>query len=263
MEFITRKKKPKTVVSDNLSEVYSHDLQLYATPPENEISLMEFEELAFDRLKLLRILEETTQKGLKIYSKSWIEVVMTDLRKQGLTKYIYLLEPRNETLSLQARRADHLSHFILRLAYCRSNDLRRWFLSREIEWFKLRFIKIAERNPLEIKRFLDINKLVYESISTQTKQQLRTQLYDSGCDHIESIEFYKVHFTKVLSLVKNRRVYIKHGFAYIPESELITCILFLFRTQLNQSLAVSPILLLINNILYNLNSSIQVVKYLY
>ena len=34
---------------------------------------------------------------------------------------------------------DHASHFVLRLAYCRAEELRRWFLTHESELFKARF----------------------------------------------------------------------------------------------------------------------------
>ena len=34
---------------------------------------------------------------------------------------------------------DQVSHFVLRLAYCRTEELRRWFLAHESELFKARF----------------------------------------------------------------------------------------------------------------------------
>ena len=34
---------------------------------------------------------------------------------------------------------DQISHFILRMAYCRTEELRRWFLTNECILFKIRF----------------------------------------------------------------------------------------------------------------------------
>lgn len=34
---------------------------------------------------------------------------------------------------------DIVSHYILRLAYCRTAELRKWLLTTESDWFKLRF----------------------------------------------------------------------------------------------------------------------------
>lgn len=34
---------------------------------------------------------------------------------------------------------DIVSHYILRLAYCRTAELRKWLLTTECDWFKLRF----------------------------------------------------------------------------------------------------------------------------
>ncbi|KAL5706512.1 hypothetical protein ACHQM5_024672 [Ranunculus cassubicifolius] len=34
---------------------------------------------------------------------------------------------------------DIISHFVLRLVYCRTDDLRKWFLSMETTLFRYRF----------------------------------------------------------------------------------------------------------------------------
>ncbi|KAK4880064.1 hypothetical protein RN001_008210 [Aquatica leii] len=263
MEFGTRRKKLKIVESDSLSELYPLDLQFYDTPPGSEISLTEFEELALERLQLLRILEQATQKGNKIYSRGWFDVIQSDLKKHKLIKFLNFLEPRDDAHMLQSRRADHISHFILRLAYCRSENLRSWFLARELEWFKSKFMVIAERKPENIKKFLQANNLVYNCLKSDEKQKLLTILLSStaGIDDVSVLEFYKVPFIEVYNLVSSRRVLVKNGMAYIPNSELVTCVQFLFRTKLSEALAYASHIIpklddeRLNNLLQNIHTS--------
>lgn len=236
-----RRRRAVKVLSDCLSDTYPHDLQLYLIPPGNEITLTEFEDLALERLQVLRILEQATQKGHRTYSDDWKNCVKADLRKENLKGYMKLLGFAGiaDEHDYQARRADHISHFILRLAFCRTEDLRRWFLSREMELFKLRFSNLNQAN---ITKFLQINKLDYYPITEDERESIKNELMEStaglssACTDI--VEFYKVPFQQVCSLVRSRRVYLSKGFAYIPNSELVVCILTTFRTQLSKALAV-------------------------
>lgn len=237
-----RRRKPLKLFSDSLIDLYPHDLQLYRIPPSNEITLSEFEDLALERLQVLRILEQATQKGHKTFSDDWKNCVKADLRKENLKGYLKLLGfsgSANEP-DYQARRADHISHFILRLAFCRSDDLRRWFLSRELELFRLRFSNLSRHS---IKKFLELNKLDYVPITEEEKDSIKNELIECTAGlyntTVDVVDFYKVPFALVCSLVKNRRVFLKKGFAYVPSSELVVCILTTFRVQLNEALAVS------------------------
>ncbi|KAK5646780.1 hypothetical protein RI129_005244 [Pyrocoelia pectoralis] len=241
MDFITRKKFQRKVESDSLSELYPIDLQLYNCPPTNQITLEEFEDLALERLQLLRILEQATQRGNKVFTQGWFDVVQSDLRKQKLIKFLHFFNPRggNEAGVLESRRADHISHYILRLAYCRSEALRAWFLARELEWFKAKFITVSKQKPDVIQTFFTLNNLTYTSISNEEKQELLTSLLKSTAfvDDVSVTNFYKVPFSSVPSLINTRRVFVKSGMAYIPQFELVTCIQAIYRTRLNEALA--------------------------
>ncbi|XP_072382691.1 DNA primase large subunit-like [Diabrotica undecimpunctata] len=219
---------------------YSHDLNMYDKAPDHIIPLNEFEELALERLQLLRIIEQASARGHKQFSEDWKKYIKEELAKLGLKKYLRLLLGYNgqSEQDIQARRADHFSHFILRLAYCRSDDLRRWFLSRELEWFKLRFIV---QNQQGVMKFLQLNNLTYDPISSDIKEKLKQELLASTSGINEgmyySLDFYKVPFTEVLTLVKNRKVLLEHGFAFIPTSELVVSIQTQFRSVLNEALS--------------------------
>lgn len=63
-----------------------------------------------------------------------------------------------------ARRRDHISHFILRLAYCRTEELRRWFIAHESDLFRARFIHCS-RNGSDIKNFMLSNNLHFTPVS--------------------------------------------------------------------------------------------------
>lgn len=238
-----RKKQAQKIITDSLNELYPFDLQMYRIPPGGEIALTEFEDLAVDRLQLLRTIEQATHKGLKLHSDEWVRSIQKDILETDNLKKFYCLVKRSggkstKESTLQARRADHISHFILRLAYCRSADLRRWFVAREIEFFKLRFQFLNED---EVQGFLDINNISYTAISSEEREMLRDQLYNStrGVNQVDMCVFYKIPFTEVGSLVSNRKVYVGGGYAYVPPIELVTCVLSTFRAHLNEALAVS------------------------
>lgn len=116
-------------------EQYPSTLSMYSLPPLDEIGLYEFETFALDRLQVLRAVETA-----RIRCKSDEEI--SKFIDPVLQKHLPL--KRNSRLTSQAaktlfeeRRRDHISHFILRLAYCKNEDLRRWFIKQEAALFKV------------------------------------------------------------------------------------------------------------------------------
>lgn len=114
----------------------------------------------------------------------------------------------------------------------------RWFVTREMEWFKLKFSSLK---PAEIKRFLEINKLNYHPITDDEKSDVKDGLYDStamhGVNKVEIEEFYKVHFTAVPDLIRTRRCYIKGGFAYVSTTDFISIVAGLHEACIEKGLA--------------------------
>ncbi|KAJ3653926.1 hypothetical protein Zmor_013149 [Zophobas morio] len=232
-----RRRLNQPIINDSLSELYRHDLNMYVDPPSQSISLSEFEDIALQRVQLFRIIEQASLKGHKLYTDDWKECIKGDLSKATLKSFIRLMQPYNGQTEAdhQARRIDHISHFILRVAYCRSEELRRWFLSRELEWFRLKF---SEKSAESIRSFLELYKLSYTPISDEEKMELREELTQStsGIFVLDTTAFYKVPFTEVCPLVKNRRVLLKGGYAYVPSYELVVPILSKFRADLSAAL---------------------------
>lgn len=244
MDIKVKRRTVKAVVAGSLAETYPHDLQMYRVPPIGNISLSEFESLAIERLKILRILATvSTLKGHRLYSEEWKEAIYADVKTEGLKHYIKLLRglgQNNQEADLQTRRSDHISHFILRLAYCRSEELRRWFITRELELFKMRFQSLTSEG---VSQFFKSNNLNYVPINEYEKSELLSSLCEStaGLSHVqvEKYHFYKVKFSEVFDLVRNRKVFIMKGYAYIPHTEFVSVLCTQFRAHLKQSLAVA------------------------
>lgn len=247
MDLKIKRKSTKTPITGSLVETYPHDLQMYKVPPIEDITLKEFETLALERLTLLRsLVTATTLKGLRIYSDEWTDYVLGDLRAQGLKYYVKLCEKSQcgtQESDLHARKKDHISHFILRLAYCRTEELRRWFIARETELFRLRFTNLRGE---ALDAFFKINNLCYTSISDEEKNGVILFLRESTSintanqfQNVDNMKFYKVKFYEVLDLVRSRKVYVSGGYAYIPQKDFISVLATQFKTNLKQSLAIA------------------------
>lgn len=131
MEFKTRRNpnRPSTarIGTEDLETIYPHNVMLYHLPPIQDITLQTFEDYAIERVNLLRILEQTTAKNQRILSEDWKNDIKLQMQEVGMKNYLRLIGGHSSTGpdDLLARRKDYISHFILRLAYCRSTELRR------------------------------------------------------------------------------------------------------------------------------------------
>ncbi|XP_053142473.1 DNA primase large subunit isoform X1 [Hemicordylus capensis] len=228
----SNRRKLARLVGDG-QEQYPHSLQFYLQPPTESISLAEFESLAVDRLRLLKVVENlgvTYVKGTENYNKK-LEV---ELRKLKFP-FKALTEDDHD-----ARRKDHISHFILRLAYCQSEDLRRWFIQQEMDLFRYRFNQLSVQLT---ERFLEYANLAYDAIDTTEKQKIAEELRNStpgfGGVKVEECVYYKVPFCDAVDLVRVRRVYFHGGYAYVPQQDIVAIVLNDYRTKLSKALALT------------------------
>uniref|UniRef100_A0A8C2Q7T4 DNA primase large subunit n=1 Tax=Cyprinus carpio TaxID=7962 RepID=A0A8C2Q7T4_CYPCA len=221
MQFPGRRKK---VIGSSQNDLYDHCLQFYGQPPLENISLTEFETFAVERLKLLKSVENI---GVSYVKNS--------------EQYVKKLEAEfSRTSEYEKRRKDHISHFILRLAYCQTEDLRRWFIQQEMDLFRYRFGELTSKHKTD---FLHKNNLKYETVSAEEKKSLKDKLITSSYGlsgiTVEEYDFYKVPFQDALDLVRTRKVYLLAGNAYIPHHEIVTIVLNDFRTRLSKALAMT------------------------
>ncbi|TRZ03656.1 hypothetical protein DNTS_008357, partial [Danionella cerebrum] len=237
MQFFSGRKKK--LVSSCQNDLYDHCLQFYSQPPLENISLNEFETFAVERLKLLKTVENLGVSYVKTtdtYTKK-LDAEMISLQFP-LKADADERKLQGGTSEFEKRRKDHISHFILRLAYCQTEDLRRWFIQQEMDLFRYRFSILPSKNKTD---FLHKNNLKYDTVSAEEKKTLKEKLINSSYGlsgiTLEEYDFYKVPFQDALDLVRARKVFLLAGNAYIPQNEIISIVLNDFRTRLSKALA--------------------------
>jgi len=228
------------------SSEYPTAVQLYTRPPVCDVSLEEFEERAVERLKVLRLLEKHNLGGSTKLSNDWIEKLSADLEKNKLSSYLDLASKGSKVKEthLANRRNDHISHFILRLAYCRTEELRRWFTTHETDLFRLRWTLLMKSNQEALSDFMEEEGLSYTPISGEEKQTLGEALmaatgWGISGHKLEEEDFYRVPWIEAVDLVRARRVLVKGGFAYIPREELLSLVVGVFRSRLSHNLVLT------------------------
>ncbi|KAF8455045.1 eukaryotic and archaeal DNA primase, large subunit-domain-containing protein [Kalaharituber pfeilii] len=218
-----------------LAELYPHRLNFYSTPPTAEISLEQFEQWAIHRL---RILGEIESSQFRNKTPKEIEVTLEPLLKKYLplsaSSYAKLSSKNLETVQLE-RKKDHYSHFILRLAFARSPDLRSRFSRLESFLFRLRF---STDDAKERDAFINSLNLDWDPVPEDEKLLYTEQLSAaSGARIFDSTDsIFKVPWEKVPDLVEARRVFLRHGKAYVPSALQLSLVSAEFTSQLDRAL---------------------------
>lgn len=210
------------------------NLLMYTDPPTEDISIMEFEEMALRRLRVLKVVEDAKER----YGRNFEEL------KETLYKELSKLMPiacggcLAEKLD-EERRWDRISHFILRLAFCKTPEQTKWFIQQELDLFRFRFQREI-RNRSMVTRFLALNNFKVEPLTVLEKDELCDRL--SGANGISAqkarcIEFWKVPFVDALDLVKKRKAYLWGGFAHVSEDDLVIIVCAQLRLIISAAMA--------------------------
>lgn len=171
--------------------------------------------------------EETAE-----YMKSILDKYMP--MRAGTSKSQYLQEERKK---------DHYSHFILRLAFAATEDLRRRFSRLETMLFQLRF---KDDDFIERQSFVRSLNLEWDEVQEAEKRELKDRLLaaaGSGMKTPDEQEWFKVDWERVPVLVEQRRVFVKRGKAYVPQQEQMSLVVAEFTKKLDEALEVCNILL--------------------
>lgn len=138
------------------------------------------------------------------------------------------------------RQKDHYSHFILRLAFASTEDLRRRFSRVESMLFRLRFNNDDLR---ERASFVEGLNLDWEMVNDEERRELSEELRAAGGGYPKRIEeesWFKVDWERVPELVESRRVFLRGGKAYVPGREQSSMVVAEFTGRLDRALEVCP-----------------------
>lgn len=228
----------------------------YTTPPSLDITLEEFETCALERLRVLTYIESLEHRNLPAAQKT-----------SALTTYLKSHCPLSSNTARTAdlareRRHDEIGHWVLRLAFSRSPELRARFLNAEEKLFRHRY---ETDDGAERAEFLKNQKLDWQEVTGDEKRvtikwkkaenskdgsdkdgkltpvtledRLRV-LVPRMRDGATSEKWYKVPWMTVPDLVQSRRVYIQNGNAYVPQSMQLNLVQQAFCERLEKALEV-------------------------
>ncbi|ORX44889.1 hypothetical protein BCR36DRAFT_334136 [Piromyces finnis] len=224
--------------------VYPYSLNLYMNYPQEDIEINEFEIFGLDRLKLLKEIENHQIRSTVPLNEN---TKLLDVIKNNT--YINLKENSSTYSSVkekyEERRKDYLSHYILKLAYCQTEDLRDWFIKQECILFQIRWNNSSKSEKQGFVQSLNLN---LENVSMKEKEKLRDKLetlisLKSNVKNGEELSrlfsnknYFKINFEEVLDLVQSRSVLIKNGLAYVPDEEIISVIISKYKSFLTESM---------------------------
>ncbi|KAG5977818.1 hypothetical protein E4U55_006537 [Claviceps digitariae] len=218
---------------------YPHRLNFYTDAPTADITLEQFEQWAIDRLRVLAELEACSFRNRSPADTA------THM-KPILDKYIPLDTNSSSSARLLAQRQkDHYSHFILRLAFSSTEDLRRRFTRVETMLFRLRFNNddLSERSAFVSSLDLDW----WEAVTEDEKRQYAADLAAmngmvgkkaaaAAAAASEDDMWFKVDWERVPDLVEGRRVFLKQGKAFVPGREQSSMVVAEFSSRLEKQL---------------------------
>ena len=192
------------------------------------MALEEFERFALDRLRVLRGLEEARARGKK-------GAELDELCRALVTKHLRVAGGGAEA----SARKDVVSHFVARLTYCRTEELRRWLLQQECLLFSFRFRMLSAADQVS---FLGAHGLPYSPLGAAEFDEVKDGLaaaaksMDSRAETGRASDYYSVPFEQVPRLVARRAVLVRAGQAYVPRDQLEPLVEGHFRARLSKAL---------------------------
>ena len=220
---------------------YPYRLSMYQEPPVQDITVEEFEQWALDRLRVLADIETAaarnqswpeTKAAIEARSSAQLPLHSNSVAQSGTASGA---AAKTQEL-LAERRKDHVSHFVLRLAFSRTEELRRRFLHAETTLFRWKW---ETEHLAEREAFLRSQDFVWRAVPAEQQQRFREQLlavHPRMAATFDSESFVQVPWHRVPDLVEKRRVFVHHGTAWIPTKEQASLVLAEFQSGLQAQL---------------------------
>jgi len=227
-------------------------ISFYQSPPDVEVSVREFEELTRDRLKVLHVFDRAYGYETKLDSNGELKgKVGKELSETRLSLNYPKATAGDAFLDQKAdfMRRDAISHYALRLAFCKTRDARDWLVMQEQRLFVHRFealrpeaqeaclpkfgLECKKVDPLAKMRGDKGNLLDFLQQTTPGGKIWR----EAGGPPLPDPNFYEMHFTDVSpNLISSRRLVLQDGKAYVPSSALKVILAKKFKDALSVGL---------------------------
>jgi len=226
-------------------------LTFYTHAPGGEVTVRQFEDFTASRLKLLYAIDRAcNSQELRLEAMKDLRPKLVELRESGLDLGYPVTPQKMQTFltdKAEFQGRDGISHFALRLAFCKTREAREWFLRQEQRLFVLRFegLHVDARETflgstgLECTRFQDGD---YDKITLKLLQMTTpgAKLRLEGRAPEFERNFYVMPFREVPEkLIAGRRVVLHRGKAFVPASLLKLVIAKRFKESLAKGLDVA------------------------
>jgi len=224
-------------------------ISFYSETPDLEMRVREFEELTCDRLKVLHAFDRLCVNQPSLMNVSELKGgILPTLREARLECGAAVPGKFDEyhTTKAEFKRRDAISHFALRLAFCKTRDAREWLLRQEQRLFVLRFdtLSLAAQEAFMVRAGVPCKR--FDAAQWAGKLTLEDlQKYTSGAKiwpgggapPSYEMVFYEMPFFEIHpSLISGRKVVIKEGKAFVPTSALKLILAARFKEHLNAGL---------------------------
>lgn len=213
-------------------------LYLASTLGNTAFDIEELENIALARLQVLKAAERARSAASITTNVSKIEAIRSAVRAAERAHGLNIPPRTNQDRESRVMR-DEASHFLVRLALCRSQEHRTWLLTTECDLFSTRLdgtgVEFALRSIAKANgpSVIPATSAEFEQFRVELDAVARgpnRQKGDAGT------RYYKVPFEEVPSLVRHRRVFLHQGIAFVPERNVMDIVAAQFRSKLNGGL---------------------------